>query len=333
MAGRPPAPDLTGAVRGRPTGLHGRRSRAAARRIPGVPGPVHRNDLMVDPASEHSRTTYVERGRQVVALLDEALAGAGRTLAEADVLDFGCGHGRIVRHLATAARSVSACDLDHEGVRFCASAFGAVAVPGSTDLAEVPLGEYDAIWLGSVITHHPPTTCGALLTALAGHLRPGGVLVVSSADHVTLQVDLDAAGRGWMQDEADRLRCELGADGATYVAYPQVADGSYGLGYQTDAWLDADGRRPRAHPALAPLRRLGPPGDARLAPPHLIRGTRTSAGDLDAVVGQLLRPGRVGDGEHLDDEEARRSSSRRWRRWPPGCPWASGPWSTARRRR
>ncbi len=209
------------------------------RRIAGVPGPVHRNDLMVDPASEHSRTTYVERGQQVVALLDEALAGAGRTLAEADVLDFGCGHGRIVRHLAIAARSVGACDLDHEGVRFCVSAFGAVAVPGSTDLAEVALGRYDAIWLGSVITHHPPGTCAALLTSLADHLRPGGVLVVSSADHVTLQVDLDAAGRGWMQDEAARLRRELGTDGATYVAYPQVADGSYGLGYQTDTWLDA----------------------------------------------------------------------------------------------
>ena len=209
------------------------------RRIPGIPGPVHRNDLMVDPASEHSRTTYVERGRQVVALLDEALSEAGRSLSEADVLDFGCGHGRIVRHLATVARSVSACDLDHAGVRFCASAFGAVAVPGSTDLAAVPLGEYDAIWLGSVITHHPPGTCADLVAALAGHLRPGGVLVVSSADHVTLQVDLDAAGRGWMQQGAARLRRELAADGATYVAYPQVADGSYGLGYQTDAWLDA----------------------------------------------------------------------------------------------
>jgi 2-polyprenyl-3-methyl-5-hydroxy-6-metoxy-1,4-benzoquinol methylase len=209
------------------------------RRIAGIPGPVHRNDLMVDPASDHSRTTYVERGRQVVALLDDALAGTGRTLADAEVLDFGCGHGRIVRHLAAAARSVSACDLDHEGVRFCASAFGAVEVPGSTDLAEVPLGAYDAIWLGSVITHHPPPTCADLLAALAGHLRPGGVLVVSSADHVTLQVDLDAAGRGWMQEQAERLRRELLADGATYVAYPQVADGSYGLGYQTDAWLDA----------------------------------------------------------------------------------------------
>lgn len=209
------------------------------RHLPGVPGPVHRNDLMVDPASASSRATYLDRGRQVVALLGEALEASGRTLGEATVLDFGCGHGRVVRHLAPATRSVSACDLDHEAVRFCASAFGAVPVLGDADLSRVRLAQYDAIWLGSVITHHPPTTCAELLTALAHHLRPGGVLVVSSADTLTLEVDLAAAGRGWMQPEADRLRRELVAPGATYLPYPQVPDASYGLGYQSDVWLDA----------------------------------------------------------------------------------------------
>lgn len=207
-------------------------------RLPGIPGPVHRNDLMVDRSSATSRAAYVATGRQVVDLLAEALAAVGRPLGEADVLDFGCGHGRVIRHLAPVARSVAACDLDAECVRFCASAFAATPVVGHLDLSAVALAHYDAIWLGSVITHHPPEATAELLTALAGHVRPGGVLVASSGDRSTLDGDLDSSGREWMAPHVDRLRRELAEVGATYVAYPQVTDGTYGLGYQSSDWLD-----------------------------------------------------------------------------------------------
>jgi SAM-dependent methyltransferase len=230
------SPRLYGAARRAYTSVNGWLPPA---QVEGVPGPVHRNDLMIDRASEGARRAYAAGGRQVVDMVGEALAEVGGRLTDADVLDFGCGHGRVVRHLVGAARSVAACDLDHEGVRFCAKAFGAVPVPGDTDLRRVPLQEYDAIWLGSVITHHPPPIVADLLAALAAHLRSGGVLLASSADERTLEVDLHGGGREWLRPEADRIRSELADRGAAYAPYPQEREGAYGLGYQRPAWLDA----------------------------------------------------------------------------------------------
>jgi 2-polyprenyl-3-methyl-5-hydroxy-6-metoxy-1,4-benzoquinol methylase len=204
--------------------------------IEGVPGPVHRNDLMVDRASPDSRAYYRTAGLETVELVRDALAAAGGDLAEADVLDFGCGHGRIVRHFAAAARSISACDLDHEGVRFCARHLGARPVLGDRDITKVPLEAYDAIWLGSVITHHPEDVCRTLLSELAGHVRPGGVLVVTSTDERSL--DHYVATRDWVGDHAEVIRRDLAERGAAYVDYPQNSGGSYGLGFQTSAWLD-----------------------------------------------------------------------------------------------
>lgn len=204
--------------------------------IEGVPGPIHRNDLMVDRTSAGSRANYLIAALDAVGLVRDALEASGGDLAEADVLDFGCGHGRIVRHFAAAARSISACDLDHEGVRFCARHLGARPVLGDRDISRVPLEGYDAIWLGSVITHHPEDVCRTMLTTLADHVRPAGVLVVTSTDELSL--DHYVQTRDWVGDHAEQIRRDLTDRGAAYVDYPQNQGGSYGLGFQTSEWLD-----------------------------------------------------------------------------------------------
>jgi hypothetical protein len=78
-----------------------------------------------------------------------------------------------------------------------------------------------------------------LLQRLAAHLRPGGVLLASSADERTLERDVDGAGREWLRGELDGIRAALGREGAAYVPYPQDRGGTYGLGYQREGWLDA----------------------------------------------------------------------------------------------
>jgi SAM-dependent methyltransferase len=205
--------------------------------LDGIPGPVHRNDLMLDRSSAESRQYYVETALDAVALVRDALRDAGGDLARAEVLDFGCGHGRVVRHFAQAAGSISACDLDHEGVRFCARRLGARPILGHTDLSLVRLATYDAIWVGSVLTHLPVATGRDVLHLLAAHLRPGGVLVVTTASERTLEQYLETME--WLAPAAEGIRAELDGDGATYITYPQNPDGSYGLTFHTDGWLDA----------------------------------------------------------------------------------------------
>ena len=72
------------------------------------------------------------------------------------VLDLPCGHGRVLRHLVKLfpVAEFFACDLDRDGVDFCASTFGAQPVYSQENLLELTLpADLDVIWVGVAV--HP----------------------------------------------------------------------------------------------------------------------------------------------------------------------------------
>src|SRR5262245_27701876 len=96
------------------------------------------------------------------------------------ILDFPCGHGRVLRNLKAAypAASLTACDIDRDGVDFCASTFGAQGVYSDDNLDTVHLDDgFDLIWVGSLFTHLPDARWPAFLKFLADRLAPEGLLV------------------------------------------------------------------------------------------------------------------------------------------------------------
>lgn len=98
------------------------------------------------------------------------------------VLDVPCGHGRVLRHLVRMfpGAEVSACDLDADGVDFCARTFGAKPVYSTADLAMVDFGsEFDLIWVGSLLTHVSRAVAKRWLGHLAGFLTPSGIIVAT----------------------------------------------------------------------------------------------------------------------------------------------------------
>jgi len=99
------------------------------------------------------------------------------------ILDLPCGHGRVMRFLRARFpdASIAACDLDVDGVDFCASAFDARPIYSTSDLANVPLnGEFDLIWCGSLVTHVHAEQWRSLLPVLATHLRESGLLIFTT---------------------------------------------------------------------------------------------------------------------------------------------------------
>ncbi|MEO6884934.1 MAG: class I SAM-dependent methyltransferase [Jatrophihabitantaceae bacterium] len=142
---------------------------------------------VTDHDSNHSRW-YIDRFRQMAA--DGAdLAGEARLLDAivargARILDAGCGPGRVGAELAARGHTVVGVDADPELI-----AAAQVDHLGPTwliaDLAELDLpamGEpspFDAaILAGNVMAFLAPGTETQVLTRVADHVRPDGVVVV-----------------------------------------------------------------------------------------------------------------------------------------------------------
>jgi SAM-dependent methyltransferase len=112
-------------------------------------------------------------------LLEHLLAGEVRGR---DVLDFGCGPGRLSLMLARHARSVHGVDYAGEGIELAGTLARAAGVSNVTfeegELARVLASgrRYDVIVLAGVVEHleRPVEQLGAL----AGRLSPGGLLCV-----------------------------------------------------------------------------------------------------------------------------------------------------------
>jgi SAM-dependent methyltransferase len=116
--------------------------------------------------------------------LSQALAAIGRSLDEFDrVLDWGCGCGRILRHLLppTGPKHLSACDIDAEAIAWIAGNLPAVEASVTGGLPPLPYGDtsFDLIFNHSVMSHLDAAYQDAWLRELKRVLRPGGIATLS----------------------------------------------------------------------------------------------------------------------------------------------------------
>src|SRR2546423_2484827 len=97
-----------------------------------------------------------------------------------NILDLPCGHGRVLRHLQSAfpGARLTACDLNISGTSFCAATFGAEPVPGHETPGKIALqGNYDLIWVGSLLTHLNAKASTDFLDIFRANLCRNGLLV------------------------------------------------------------------------------------------------------------------------------------------------------------
>jgi SAM-dependent methyltransferase len=132
-----------------------------------------------DLAFIHDRGYGLHADRCAPGIL-ELLAGVGDGL----VLEFGCGSGALTRHLLAAGLRVTATDASPDMLALARAALGPSADLRLLTLPGDPLPAADAIVsVGHAVNYLPDAAAvDAALAAVAGALRPGGILAIDVCD-------------------------------------------------------------------------------------------------------------------------------------------------------
>ena len=187
---------------------------------------------------------YFSVGLSAIRAIDAARASAGVTGTPRRILDMPSGHGRVLRFLEARypAATLVACDLDADGVAFCAQQLGAEPQQSSPDIDSLTLpGPFDLIWCGSLVTHLDASATAALLSLFARSLAPGGVAVVTT--HGELVSDRLRSGDAYQLDPAAAREVVAAYDstGFGYADYPWSP--RYGVSVSSPEWIGAAAAR------------------------------------------------------------------------------------------
>jgi len=181
---------------------------------------------------------YFEVGYMALRCVHTALADAGKTEV-GSILDLPCGHGRVLRTLRAAfpRATVVACDLERDGVDFCARELGATPLHSLENPAEIQIPQpFDLIWVGSLMTHLDAPRWPDFLTFFSRALAPGGVLIFTTHG-LRIQEMMQNKEYGFGLDPAaiETLLADYGRTEFGYANYPK--DGNYGVSLSTRDWV------------------------------------------------------------------------------------------------
>ena len=194
-----------------------------------------------ETAESRARAFYFQAAHSALECIELALLAARKDDVRR-VLDFGCGHGRVLRMLKAVFpdAQLTACDIDRGGVDFCAETFGAVPVYSDTDPDEIEIqGDFDLIWCGSVFTHLDRPGWDGLLSLFESLLSPGGVLVLTTSGREVAE-GLHAGKIEYSRlskAEIDRLVDDFERTGFGYRDLPNLND--YGTSLASPSWVCA----------------------------------------------------------------------------------------------
>ncbi len=176
---------------------------------------------------------YAYAGVTAVQCIREVLAKLDRP-DPSSILDLPCGHGRELRFLQVAYpdASMAACDIDEDGVEFCARVFGAHPIVSHEDPDEVSFDRrYELAWSGSLFTHLSGDRWPGFLELFARSLVPGGLVLFTANGFLPAEM---LRNLGLSPDDVDRLLDDFKR---THFGYVDVGDGSWGLSLARPRWV------------------------------------------------------------------------------------------------
>lgn len=195
------------------------------RKYSGVPGRIHFNDQsLIKNNSDH----YKSVGESAVKLIESALQESGKILKEnANILDFPCGYGRVLRFLKKefSRANFYGGDVDPRALKFCKKEFNIIQVQSYVNFRKVKFPvSYDLIWVGSLFTHIDSQDFQNLIETLISSLKEKGVIIFTTHGKECLN-QLDSYGLNPL--DPDSIKKELENTGFVFKPYP--GQSSYGI--------------------------------------------------------------------------------------------------------
>jgi SAM-dependent methyltransferase len=171
---------------------------------PGSKVPIPGARLRILVAGSPDIAWFIEGGRRGALSVRSILEGNGAPFAGVgSLLDFGCGCGRVLRHLMDDGVAVSGSDLNVKLIRWCGAnlAPARFSVNGLSPPLPHPDAAFGLVYALSVFTHLPEGLQKPWLKELARVLRPRGHLVLSTHGERYREV----------LDKSERARFDSGA--------------------------------------------------------------------------------------------------------------------------
>jgi SAM-dependent methyltransferase len=202
---------------------------------------MYRNEARSKDSDKATRN-YFHQGVDALRCIRLAML-AGRKTTISNILDFACGHGRVLRMLKAEfpQAKLTASDIESDAVDFCARVLEATPVYSREDPAEVHIDDsFDLIWSGSLLTHHGADRWRQFLALFESLLCPSGLLVFTTSGRtVAERVRTRSKTYGLAEDQVERLLAHYERDGFGYEEYPAHRGfvSSYGISLSSPAWV------------------------------------------------------------------------------------------------
>jgi CBS domain-containing protein len=138
------------------------------------------NDEML--VLDRTWTSYLQIGTDALRCIRRSLSMVGKREVRS-ILDLASGHGRVLRVLKAAfpEAKLTACDINADGVEFCARVLGAVPVVSHVRAREIDVeGPFDLVWSGSLFNHFDAPRWDEFIDLVEAVLEPDGLLVMAN---------------------------------------------------------------------------------------------------------------------------------------------------------
>ncbi|MBX7170219.1 MAG: class I SAM-dependent methyltransferase [Pyrinomonadaceae bacterium] len=181
---------------------------------------------------------YFYWGKWALDCVEKTLEKAGKREIN-KILDFPCGHGRALRFFKTAfpEATLTACDIEKDGVDFCAKTFGARGVYSSKNPSELSIEEkFDLIWCGSLLTHLNQHKWREFLRFFDKHLKNNGVLIITThGDCIANSLRKGNEKLGLEKRAIEKLLLDYQKIGFGYTDY--MGQNNYGVSLSQSGWV------------------------------------------------------------------------------------------------